>query len=290
VELISQSSNPFFKKQEEIFMNKLKKLVALGLAAGMTLSLSACGSSIPENTVFSVDDLWGKTIGVQLGTTGDIYASDYEEPEDENTPASTIERYNKGNDAVQALKQGKIDCVIIDEQPAKAFVEKNDDLTILDEEFAVEEYAICVSKDNKELTEKINGALAELKEEGTLEQITNNYIGDDTKGTCPYESPADVDRSNGTLVMATNAAFEPYEYYESNEVVGIDADMAQAICDKLGYELKIEDMEFDSIINAVQSGKADIGVAGMTVTEDRLQNIDFTDPYTTATQVIIVRK
>ena len=90
--------------------------------------------------------------------------------------------------------------------------------------------------------------------------------------------------------MATNAAFEPYEYYEGNEIVGIDADMAQAICDVLGYELRIEDMEFDAIINAVQSGKADIGVAGMTVTEDRLQNIDFTDPYTTATQVIIVRK
>ena len=271
-------------------MKKLKKFVALSLALGMTLSLTACGSKIPENTVFSADDLPGKKIGVQLGTTGDIYASDYEEPEDANTPASTIERFNKGNDAVQALKQGKVDCVIIDEQPAKAFVAKNDDLQILDEEFAIEEYAICVSKENKDLTEKINGALAELKAEGTLDQITANYIGDDTKGTCPYESPADVDRSNGKLVMATNAAFEPYEFFENNEIVGIDAEMAQAICDKLGYELVIEDMEFDSIINAVQSGKADIGVAGMTVTEDRLKSIDFTDPYTTATQVIIVRK
>ena len=90
--------------------------------------------------------------------------------------------------------------------------------------------------------------------------------------------------------MATNAAFEPYEFYDQNEIVGIDAEMAQAVCDKLGYELVIEDMEFDSIINAVQSGKADIGVAGMTVTEDRLKSIDFTDPYTTATQVIVVRK
>ena len=90
--------------------------------------------------------------------------------------------------------------------------------------------------------------------------------------------------------MATNAAFEPYEYYEGEKVVGIDVDMAQAVCDLLGYELVVEDMEFDSIINAVQSGKADIGVAGMTVTEDRLKSIDFTDSYTTSTQVIIVRK
>lgn len=233
-----------------------------------------------------VDDLEGKTIGVQLGTTGDIYASDYEGDD----AGTVVDRYSKGNDAVMALKQGKADCVIIDSLPAEKFVEKNDDLMILDEEFALEEYAICVSKDNKELTEAINGALAELKEEGILDQINANYLDDETKGTCPYESPEDVDRSNGTLVMATNAYFEPYEYYKGDTIVGIDVEMAQAVCDKLGYELKIDDIEFDAIVNAVQSGKADIGVAGMTVTEDRLKNIDFTDSYTTAKQVIIVRK
>ncbi len=262
----------------------MKKFVSLILVTAMVLSLTACGSKTPANTVFSVDDLPGKTIGVQLGTTGDIYASDYE------AEGSTIERYNKGADAIQALKQGKVDCVIIDEQPAIAFCEKNSDLEILAEEFALEEYAICISKDNTELTEKVNAALAELKAEGTLDMIIANYIGDDTKGTCPYVSPEGLDRSNGTLVMATNAAFEPYEFYKDQKIVGIDAEMAQAVADKLGMELKIEDMEFDSIINAVTSGKADMGVAGMTVTEDRLQSVDFSDSYTTATQVIIVRK
>ena len=294
----------------------MKKFAALLLTICMTALLTACGSAdqgeaptadssaegpaeevveeaeeeaeaaseaIP-NTVNSLEDLPGKTIGVQLGTTGDIYASDYE------AEGSTIERYNKGADAVQALKQGKIDCVIIDAQPAQAFVEKNDDLTILEEDFAIEDYAICISKDKTDLKEAMNGALNELKEDGTLDQIVANYIGDDTKGTCPYESPADVDSSNGKLVMATNAAFEPYEFYEGEEVVGIDADIAKAICDKLGYELQIDDMEFDAIISAVQSGKADFGAAGMTVTEDRLTSIDFTDSYATSTQVVIVRK
>ena len=264
-------------------MKNMKKIVALSMTAAVMAAAFAM-PAMAEGTVTCVDDLPGKTIGVQLGTTGDIYASDYEEE------GSTIERFNKGNDAVMALKQGKLDCVIIDEQPAKAFVEKNDDLTILDEEMALEEYAIAVSKDNAELTEKINGALAELKEEGTVDSIIANYIGDDTKGTCPYESPEDVDRSNGTLVMATNAYFPPYEYYEGQEVVGIDVDMAQAIADKLGMELQVDDIDFDAIIAAVKSGKADIGVAGMTVTEDRLKNIDFTDTYATAKQVIIVRK
>ena len=294
----------------------MKKFAALLLTICMTALLTACGSAdqgeaptadssaegpaeevveeaeeeaeaaseaIP-NTVNSLEDLPGKTIGVQLGTTGDIYASDYE------AEGSTIERYNKGADAVQALKQGKIDCVIIDAQPAQAFVEKNDDLTILEEDFAIEDYAICISKDKTDLKEAMNGALNELKEDGTLDQIVANYIGDDTKGTCPCESPADVDYSNGKLVMATNAAFEPYEFYEGEEVVGIDADIAKAICDKLGYELQIDDMEFDAIISAVQSGKADFGAAGMTVTEDRLTSIDFTDSYATSTQVVIVRK
>ena len=127
----------------EDIMKKLNRLIALALTVCMMAALTACGS-VPENTVFSVDDLCGKKIGVQLGTTGDIYASDYEDlesgvfPEGYAGEASVIERFNKGNDAVQALKQGKVDCVIIDSQPAQAFVEKNDDLMILEEEFALE--------------------------------------------------------------------------------------------------------------------------------------------------------
>jgi polar amino acid transport system substrate-binding protein len=201
-----------------------------------------------------------------------------------------VERYNKGADAVQALLTGKIDCVIIDEQPANAFVAKNDGLAIVTEGMGdVEEYAICIDKGNTELTAAFNQAIAELKEDGTLDSIVNNYIGDNV-GETPYVTPDGTEYPNGTLTMATNAEFEPYEYYEGTEVVGIDVDMAKAICDKLGYELKIEDMAFDAIITAVTSGKADFGAAGMTVTEDRLQNIDFTDTYTTASQVIIIKK
>lgn len=276
----------------------MKKLLTAVLAAAMlctsAFALTGCGGSSSQasgtqetteaaKVISTVDDLPGKKIGVQLGTTGDIYASDYEEE------GSTIERFNKGADAVLALTQGKVDCVIIDSEPAKAFVAANEGLKILDEPFADEDYAICVAKDNDELTQSINNALNELKEDGTVEKIINNYIGDDA-GNSPYVSPADVDTSKGELHMATNAFFEPYEFYEGDTVVGIDAMIAQAICDKLGYKLVIDDMDFDSIITAVQSGKADFGMAGMTVTEERLQSINFTDSYTTATQVIIVKE
>ena len=276
----------------------MKKLLTAVLAAAMlctsAFALTGCGGSSSQasetqetteaaKVISTVDDLPGKKIGVQLGTTGDIYASDYEKE------GSTIERFNKGADAVLALTQGKVDCVIIDSEPAKAFVAANEGLKILEEPFADEDYAICVAKDNDELTQDINNALNELKEDGTVDKIINNYIGDDA-GNSPYVSPADVDTSKGELHMATNAFFEPYEFYEGDTVVGIDAMIAQAICDKLGYKLVIDDMDFDSIITAVQSGKADFGMAGMTVTEERLQSINFTDSYTTATQVIIVKE
>ena len=91
-----------------------------------------------------------------------------------------------------------------------------------------------------------------------------------------------------TLVMATNAEFPPYEYRDGDNFAGIDVEIARIIAADMGLELDIEDMQFDSIVPAVQSGKADIGVAGMTVTEDKLQNVDFSIPYTTAAQVVIV--
>ena len=95
--------------------------------------------------------------------------------------------------------------------------------------------------------------------------------------------------TDGKLTMATNAYFEPWEYYDGENIVGIDPEVAQAIADKLGLELEIMDMDFDSIVTAVSAGKADMGMAGMTVTEERKQNVDFTDSYSTGVQVIIVK-
>ena len=94
--------------------------------------------------------------------------------------------------------------------------------------------------------------------------------------------------NEGKLTMATNAQFPPYEMYEGDAIVGIDAEIAGAIAEKLGLELVIEDMEFDSIIEAVKSGKADIGMAGMTVTAERQEVVNFTATYATGKQVIIV--
>lgn len=240
------------------------------------------GASEAESETEEKVDLTGLTIGVQLGTTGDLAVTD-EYGDD------AVERYNKGFEAVQALVQGKIDAVVIDELPAEEFVKSVDGLKILQSAYSQEDYAICFAKDSTDLCDKVNEAIKELKDEGTFDQIANSYIGD-TAGENYYESPEDVDRSNGTLTMATNAEFPPYEYYESEEITGLDVDFAQAICDKLGMELEIEDMAFDSIIPAVNSGKADMGVAGMTVTPAREKEVLFSDSYYSSKQVIIVKE
>lgn len=93
-----------------------------------------------------------------------------------------------------------------------------------------------------------------------------------------------------TLVMATNAEFPPYEYYEGQDIVGIDADIAKAVAEKLGFDFEIEDMEFGAIVDAVKSGKADFGLAGMSWNEDRAEQVNFTDTYAHATQVVIVKE
>lgn len=121
---------------------------------------------------------------------------------------------------------------------------------------------------------------------------SGNKSGNDATDTAASTdgSAANEGEAKKTLVMATNATFPPYEYYDGESIVGIDAEIAQAIADKLGMELKIEDMEFNSIINAVQNGSVDFGMAGMTVTEDRLKSVDFSDSYATGVQVVIVKE
>ena len=117
------------------------------------------------------------------------------------------------------------------------------------------------------------------------EETTDDAVVEESTEGTEAALPTAVE---GVLTMATNAAFPPYEYIEGGAIVGIDADIAAAIAEKLGLEIQIEDMEFDAIIEAVKSGKADIGLAGMTVTPDRAEEVNFTASYATGVQVVIV--
>lgn len=153
-----------------------------------------------DSEIAGPDDLTGKTIGVQLGTTGDIYVEDVED--------AAIERYSKGFEAVQALIQGKVDAVVIDGEPAKVFVEENEGIKLLDEAFTEEEYAIAVAKENEELLEKINAALAALKESGEFDKVIAKYIGDDAETEAAEEETETVTEAAAETETVTEAVTE----------------------------------------------------------------------------------
>ena len=165
-------------------------------------------------------------------------------------------------------------------------------LKILDTAYAVEDYAMAISKENEPLKAAIDQALKELTDDGTIPSIIEKYIPSgktvEKKESAKGEYPGFSTIQEGKLIMATNAYFQPYEYHEGDAIVGIDPEIAKAVADKLGLELVIEDVEFDSIIAGVQAGKYDIGCAGMTVTEDRLKSVNFSTPYATGVQSVIV--
>lgn len=119
--------------------------------------------------VASLDDIAGKKIGVQTSTTGDIYASD-------EFGDDAVVKYDNGAAAVQGLLAGKVDCVIIDNEPAKSYVAANEGLSILDTEYAVEDYAICFAKENTELQTAVDEALKALIEEGKVAEVVAKYI------------------------------------------------------------------------------------------------------------------
>ena len=130
---------------------------------------------VPEDSdIASIEDMTGKMIGVQRGTTGDLYCS--ASVEDGGFGEENVTPYDNGLTAVQALLNGQVDCVVIDNAPAQEFVEANPGLKILDTEYANEDYAIGVAKGNTALLDAINGALEELQADGTVQSIVDKYI------------------------------------------------------------------------------------------------------------------
>ena len=262
-------------------MIKLKSATGCMLAGILLFQCTGCSimKKSEDTSITSIQDLTGKKIGTQLGTTGNIYAEDIEE--------SSVQTFIKGRDAISALKQEKIDAVIIDSEPAKVFISENEGLKILSEPFVEEEYSIAYSKDNEELGAKIDSALETLKANGTLDEIKTHWIGDEAD-QISYQSDTSKPHKNGKIIMATNAEFPPYESKNGEDIIGIDIDMMNAVCDELGMELEIKNMQFDSIIPSITSGKVDVGVAGISITPEREEQVAFTQSYAISNQVVII--
>lgn len=168
-----------------------------------------------------------------------------------------------------------------------ACADKNDvTAKVIEIELTDEDYAFGVDKDQPELLEQVNDFIKEIMDNGTFEEICSKYFGDGTPS--PVQS-ATLDTSKDQLVVATNAAFEPFEYKDGDSYLGIDMEIAYLLAQKLGKELVIQHMDFDAVCLSVGQHTCDIAMAGLTINETRKQYVTFSDPYYKASQKIIVR-
>ena len=157
---------------------------------------------------------------------------------------------------------------------------------VIEIDLTTEEYAFGVDKDQPELLTKVNAFIKKIMDDGTFAEICDHYFGD---GEPVAVKSAELDTTKDQLVVATNAAFEPFEYKKGENYYGIDMEIAALLADELDMELVISNMDFDAVCLSVGQHKADIAMAGLTIKEDRKEHVTFSDPYYQASQKIIVK-
>ena len=258
----------------------MKKIISLIMAilmiATIAIASASCAKTLPN------------VIGVQTGTTGQYYVDGDADWGFDGINGFTSKGYNNGGLAVQDMKNGNVKYVIIDEQPAKQLAKKMD-VKVIDVALTEEEYAFGVDKNQPELLASINSILAEMKTNGKLDEIVTAYATGE--GIKPFENGTfDAAKADQQLVVATNAAFAPFEYKDGNKFAGIDMEIAAYIASELELELVIVDMDFDSVVTSVGKNAVDVAMAGLTVNEKRKEYVTFTDSYYNAAQMLIVPK
>lgn len=250
-------------------------------AAGTTAAAATTGAEGQADTAAAYLEQDGIKIAVQAGTVGDFLAQDL-------VGEDNVDQYQRYVDAISAVKQGKVAGAIMDLGPAQKIVAANPDLKIFDDALTEENYAFGIKKGNTELTEAVNKALADLSASGQLQAIFDKYINDEEGAGNDIDLNAGA--KGGKLIMGTESGFAPYEMRKGDTVVGIDVEIMAAVAKAMDKELVIEDMQFNSLIPAVDSGKIDIIAAGLTVTDEREESIDFSSDYVVgAKQVLVVK-
>ena len=224
------------------------------------------------NTVLSLDDLNGKHLGVQTGTS-------YGPMLESNFPDSKISYYNSTTDLVTALTSGKIVSFPIDEPVIRYIMGENEKITYIQEYLEPFEFGCVFQKgdEGQKLRDEFNEFLSLLQTEGTLDEIQNIWFGaDESKKVLP--DPEELPGPNGTLTMATEALNPPFQYVNGNDIVGYEIDLAIRFCEKYGYKLAVKNMNFDALLPSIQSGKYDFCCSSVTITEERAESVYFSSP------------
>lgn len=238
-------------------------------------------------------------IGVQKGTTAEFYVKGNSDMKLDGYPNIECKSFDNSGLAVQAMLDGKVDYVIVDNEPAKQLVGKIGGVKLIDIPLTTEKYAYGVDKNQPALLEEVNSLIEEIKGNGKLEKIIEKYgrVQFDDEGNVTGDeeikgiSSAILGASEEQLIVATNAEFAPFEYKRGDEFIGIDIEIAKLLADKLEQELVIKNMDFDSVCLSVGKNGVDIAMAGLSVTETREQTVNFSDAYYEgAYQVLVVKK
>lgn len=266
----------------------MKKLLSLVLAVlmlcGTVAAFASCNQ--PAETA---------KIGVQSGTTGEAYLKGNADMGYDGYSNISTQSYNTGALAVQDLLANKIDYVVIDNEVAQALVSSNSGIKIIDYALTEENYGIGVDKKQSDLRNSINQILANKKDE--IADLYEKYseVTDDNSanwtGTTVTSAELDASKADSQLVVATNAAFAPYEFKVGNAFAGIDMEIAKMIADELGMELVISDMDFEAVVSSIGKNGVDIALSGLTINPAREKVVDFSDPYEEGVyQVLIALK
>ena len=233
---------------------------------------------LKDSTIDSLEDIKGKKLTVQTGTTGADYAE---------TVSSDIVYQKAYADVVLDVLNGKADAEIVDDMVAQSQIAAHPELEIRDilTDAETEYYGFIFSKDNKDLYTLFNDALKKLIDNGTVQKIIDYYV----ENGCSADTPP-YSADTKTIVVETSPDFPPYEYLFGTEYAGIDMDIVRAVCKDLGYEVEFRQNDFDSIILSVQQGKCDMGASGFTISDERKEQVNFSDPYASIRQVAVVLK
>jgi His/Glu/Gln/Arg/opine family amino acid ABC transporter permease subunit len=250
------------------------------LAAWMVL-LAALGCGERERVIARPDDARDARIGVMTGSTGEAIAR-------KRFPDAKIKSFDDIMDAVAAMKSGQLDVAVTGFPAALQLAKKNRDLRLLPEPLDHEDTAVALRKGDTELLVAVNRIIAELKADGTLESMKRRWFKADL---APYEEPTiDLPEEGEALKIGVSATREPFSFVDRNgRVTGHDGELARRIAARLRRPVEFLDMKFMALIPALDSGKVDLIVTGMTATEERGKQVSFSAPYYANAQVMIVK-
>ncbi len=264
---------------------KRLSLLTLSMLVLLGLALSACQPATPATVINGKDDLKGKTIGAQLGTTGAIEAGKIE--------GATVKSYNSYDLAFLDLANGQIDAVIADYPTALGFVAQNSaKLMTVGEVFTDESYGIAVCKQKPELLATMNQGLQAVKDNGTLAKLEQKWLANSTDTQSFSVEKTDGTGSGPVVSIATDATFPPFETVDekTKDLTGFDIELMRAIAKETGLNFEFVNIGWDPMLAGLAQCQYDAAIAAITITPERQQQFLFSEPYVNAGQIVVINK